>query len=369
FERIIIRPIELRGERQWQFQMYSDRQCHTKNYPAPKLDTALKPFVDFGYSAWRLEVGIVGTDLRLTRKGQLTVGQSKLATATSGIATHNRSKDVPIPEGRADTLLEALGIMTAAGMIRASMRAKYTQINEFLKHLDHALAEIDTLNRSPLRILDCGCGSSRLTLAAHHYLNHIQNRPAELLGVDVNPAVIAASAARAEELGAEGIQFACATIARTAVAPDIVFSLHACDTATDDALALAVEQQAALILSVPCCHKNLNQQLSLSSAAAVMAPLLRHGLFHERQADLLTDTFRALALQIMGYKVRIVEFTSPEHTARNVMLRATRSLTDTTKARQEYIALKAFWGVSPYIETALGASFRERLGLGEVQRG
>lgn len=294
----------------------------------------------------------------------MLIGRRKAAAAAASESpTHNRVKDVPLPEGRADRVLEAMGILTAGGRVRPTMRAKYTQINEFLKHLRHVLddAGLRSLGR-PVEILDCGCGSSYLTLAAHHYLNDVLGISARVLGVDVNEEVIRKSVERSERLTADGPAFACGPIGTVDVKPDVVFALHACDTATDDALALAVRAGARLLLSVPCCHHALNQAIRPEGPAAVLRPLLRHGILRERTADLVTDAFRALALRVMGYRTDVVEFVSPEHTARNLMIRAVRGLPPGDSAFvAEYRDLRQFWGVTPYIETALGEPCRELL--------
>src|SRR5262249_21392624 len=156
-----------------------------------------------------------------------------------------RIKDVPLPEGRADRVLEVMGILTRDGHVRPTMRAKFTQINEFLKQLAHVLedAKLTSLDRA-VEILDCGCGSSYLTIALHHYLNDVLGVPACIMGVDVNEEVIGKSVERCVRLGAEGLSFACGRIGDMAARPDIVVALHACDTATDDAIAQAVAGQA-----------------------------------------------------------------------------------------------------------------------------
>jgi hypothetical protein len=260
-------------------------------------------------------------------------------------------------------LLEALGILTRDGHVRPTMRAKYTQINEFLKHLTHVLDEAGfrPLGRE-IRILDCGCGLSYLTLAVHHYLNDVLDIPARILGVDVNEEVIRKSVERAEHLGAGRLEFSCGRIAASDTRPDIVLSLHACDTASDDAIAQAVSAGAKVLLSVPCCHQDLNARLRPEGPAAVLRPLLRHGILHQRTADLVTDAFRALALRIMGYRTDVVEFVSPEYTARNLMIRAVRgALVGDPAFVSAYTEMRRFWGVTPRIEAALGEPFKQLL--------
>src|SRR6185437_16912575 len=143
----------------------------------------------------------------------------------------------------------------------------------------------------------------------------------------------------------------CDPIAAVAAKPDIVFALHACDTATDDAIALTVRSRAKLLLSVPCCHHHLNDAIRADGPAEPLRPLLRHGILRQRQADLVTDAFRALILRIAGYRTDVVEFVSPEHTARNLMIRAIGGLPPGDPAfLREYRKMKHFWGVTPYLE-------------------
>ena len=266
-----------------------------------------------------------------------------------------------MPEGRADRLLEVMGIMAADGRVRPTMRPKFTQINEFLKHLVHAMAGtgLDSLGR-PVEILDCGCGSSYLTLAVHHYLNDVLAVPAHITGVDVNEDVIRKSTDRAERLSMSNLAFSCGRIRETGVRPDIVLALHACDTASDDALAQAIAGEARLVLAVPCCHKDLNKSIRPDGEAEVLRPLLRHGIVRQRLADLATDAFRALLLKIAGYRTDVVEFVSTEHTARNLMIRAVRggNAGDPEDIRQ-YRTLRAFFQVTPYLETRLEQSHRQ----------
>jgi SAM-dependent methyltransferase len=259
--------------------------------------------------------------------------------------------------------------VTRGGHVRPTMRAKYAQINEFLRQLEHVLDEagLRSLKRE-LRILDCGCGSSYLTLAAHYYLNEVLGVPARILGVDVNEEVIKKSIERSERLGADRLQFSCGPISAALAKPDIVLALHACDTATDDAIAQAVASEAQVLLSVPCCHHHLNDQLRAHGPASVLRPLLRHGILHQRTADLATDAFRALALRIMGYLTDVIEFISTDHTARNLMIRAVRGAPRGEPALvAEYLEMRQFWGIAPYIEHALGEPF-QRLVPAEMQR-
>jgi hypothetical protein len=365
WQRVVIRPIELRGERHLQFSYFDSRKNFTRNFRASEIEAPLTELLLIGFAGIHVSTRSDEIDIRSSRKGKVHIGRRKAeADEPNAPQPHNRVKDVPLPEGKADHLLEAMGIVTGSGRVRPTMRAKYTQVNEFLKQLTHVLdqAGLTALGRE-VQILDCGCGASYLTLAVHHYLNDIRGIPAYILGVDVNEEVIRKSVARSEHLGAERLRFACGRIDTIDSQPDIVLALHACDTATDDAIALAIRREARILLSVPCCHHYLNERIKPAGDAEVLRPLLRHGILQQRTADQVTDALRALVLRIMGYRTEIVEFISPEHTARNLMIRAVRGVPIGERALvDEYREMCRFWGVTPYLEKLLGEPFQALLG-------
>ncbi len=344
--RVVVRPVLIRGERYLQFSYFDARQDVSKNYPIAAIAEPLAEILAVGFANVHVFTDAEEIDIRTSKKGKVFVGR-KTANATKPLEiAHNRVKDRPL--GEADRVLQVMGIATADGQVRPTMRAKYTQINEFLKHLLVGLHDAHLLDLGrPLRILDCGCGSSYLTLAAHHYLNTILSIPAELLGVDVNDSVIAKSTAKAEALGTPGLNFACGTIGAVTAQADVVIALHACDTATDDAIAQAVRSGAKLFLGAPCCHKELSHALQ---PPAELAPLVRDGLLRQRTADLVTDALRAAALRALGFRTDVVEFVSPEHTAKNLLIRAVRTgHPPDPSALAEFIALARFWGVRPAV--------------------
>jgi SAM-dependent methyltransferase len=369
--RVVVRPVELRDQRHVQFAYQGAKKVVTKNFLPGEVDEPISELLNHGFAAIHISTRSEEIDIRTSRKGKVHIGRHRMGEPRAAeTEPHNRVKDVPLPEGKADRLLEVMGIATAEGHVRASMRAKFTQINEFLKQLKHALdlwgrpeacRQTGGLPHEELSILDCGCGSSYLTLAAHHYLNDVLGVPARILGVDINDEVIRKSIDRADQLGALGLNFECRRIGTVDVKADIVLALHACDTATDDAIAQAVRSEATLLLSVPCCHHDLNRVLSSSAGEGVLRPVLRHGILLQRTADLVTDAFRALALRIMGYRTDMVEFVATEHTPRNLMIRAVRAAARgvAADAIAEYQEMKRFWGVTPYIEKALGEPFQQ----------
>lgn len=363
--RVVVRPVDLRGGRHLQFAYFDPTRCVTKNAAGDEAAGRLDELLALGFGGVHLTCGADEIDIRTTKKGKVLVGRGKAGPRPPAETGHNRTKDLPLPEGTADRFLEALGVLDRNGRVRPAMRAKFTQVNEFLKHLRHALPEagLGGLGR-PVELLDCGCGASYLTLAAHHYLNTVLGIPARVVGVDVNDELIRKSVERADKLGG-GANFTCGPIATAEARPDVVLALHACDTATDDALAAAVKAEARLVLSVPCCHHALNDHIRADGPAAVLRPLLRHGILQQRTADLVTDAFRALALRIVGYKTDVVEFVSPVHTARNLMIRAVRGAPAGEPGFvAEYDELKRFWGITPTIERALGEGFQKLIDPG-----
>lgn len=372
-ERAALRPVEVAGGRRLQLSRFDGRKVLYSNHTAEELPAALADILAAGFANVHISTTTEEIDLRLTKKGDLLIGRkpkkgrapsappssphatqpSEVACAPVAPIPHNRTKEVPLPEGQADALLEAMGILDRNHRVRPTMRDKFTQINEFLKLLDHALPEVTEHRRdadAPLVVLDCGCGSSHLTLATAHFLNEIKHIPARVVGIDANAEVIEKSRQRAKALTCP-IEFREARIGAVSdVQADIVLALHACDTATDDALAQAVRSQARLIMAVPCCHKNLNTTLHITGLTSVH----RHGILHQRLADIVTDTFRALLLDVMGYRAEVIEFITPEHTARNLMIRAVRiGQPGKTGAVERYRQFKAFAGVTPYLETTL----------------
>ena len=369
WRQVIVRPVLIKNERYLQFSYFTDKQDITKNYHGSEAEEKLDGVLALPFSTMHAQSTTEDVVVQITKKGKPIVHRSKSVGANSEPnLMHDHSKNLPLPADKPDTFLQAIGIMDEQGKVLPSMQGKFSQVNEFLKLLDHT-GELERFVKTPLNILDCGCGSAYLSLATYHYLNDIRGIPARLVGVDVNGALMQKDNAQSEALGFAEACFQKSAIIdyRPEVPPDIVLALHACDTATDEAIAQGIKWQSRLILCAPCCHHDLNQQLQTSNPHTLpevtsFSPVLRHGILKERLADILTDAFRALVLRIMGYKTEVVEFVSSEHTDKNLMIRAVkRANTDNAAFVQEYLALTKFWGVTPYIEKLLGEQFTELL--------
>ncbi|EPF25032.1 hypothetical protein HMPREF1221_02387 [Treponema socranskii subsp. paredis ATCC 35535] len=250
---------------------------------------------------------------------------------------HNRAKNYLIPEGKPAPFFVLLGVMTAEGKVVASKYDKFRQINRFLEFIDDIIPAVmrsaDTSR--PLRIIDFGSGKSYLTFALHYYLKEIKKIDALITGLDLKKDVVAYCNKTAAALGAEGLDFAAGDIASYAGGDkaDIVITLHACDTATDYALAYAVNCGCKAILSVPCCQHELNTALDKNTADAAFAPLLKYGIIKERFAALATDALRAEYLEKAGFDVKLLEFIALEHTPKNILIRAVKRESGDGKAK------------------------------------
>jgi SAM-dependent methyltransferase len=299
--------------------------------------------------------------IQFTRKGKAIIHRHRTtAPCEERSLRHDRSKDLLLPVDKLDPYLVAIGIMTQEGRVRARMRGKFRQINEFLK----LVIEAGDWDRGtlPIRVIDCGCGSAHLTFAVYHYLNHVLGVSAQVQGVDINAKLIEKQAKLSRALGWEGLSFQVSSIAdfEPAEPPDVVFALHACDTATDEALAQAIRWRSKMIFAVPCCHHHLQEQIKAQTAPPQFRPVLRHGILKERLGDVLTDALRAQILRIMGYRSDVVEFVSTEHTSKNLMIRAIKGgMRGEQESVEAYTALKSFWRVEPYLEHLLGDGFSD----------
>ncbi len=352
WRKIVVRPVLVRNRRHLQFSYFDTRQDTTKNFPLPEAAPQLDEILAIPFSSVHLQTTTGDVRLQRTKSGKQLLHREKASLNTAPELAHNTSKDLPLPAGKPDPFLQRIGIMNQQGIVRPAMQGKFSQINEFLKLLEHT-GELESFGDRPVEILDCGCGSSYLSLATYHYLNNIRGIPARLTGIDTNARLIEKSNQHSESLGFEQICFRATAIADYVpdVRPDIVIALHACNTATDDALFQGIINQSRLIMCAPCCHHELHEQLH---SVTPFEPVFQHGILRQRMGDLLTDTFRALILRINGYKTDVVEFISPEHTDRNLMIRAVRRAhIPTAQAENEYQNLKAFWHVTPYLERIL----------------
>ncbi len=280
------------------------------------------------------------------KKGKISVLKKDLKTNTKNIKTlqsQNRTKNYILPEGTPVPFLVHLGIMTAEGKVITSKFDKFKQINRFLEYIDDILNEITPLpdNSKPLHVVDFGCGKSYLTFAVYYYLAVVKKINCFVTGLDLKQEVIDYCNNLAIKFNFDNLKFSVGDIAdyEQSTTPDIVITLHACDTATDYALNYAVKKGTKAILSVPCCQHEINNQLQRHSDTQ-FEPLLKYGLIKERFAALVTDALRGEYLEQHGYKVQILEFIDMSHTPKNLLIRAVKKQSAETSLQSEMEAKK-----------------------------
>ncbi|HET7327975.1 MAG TPA: SAM-dependent methyltransferase [Nocardioidaceae bacterium] len=366
WRRVQLRYVDLKTGPHLQLTSYDERQAHTRNVRAgaPAAE-ALEALLREPFGNWHVETVDETIQLRVTKKGDALVhAKARQARPEQPSRQHDRHKQRLLEPG--DPVLHLIGITDHTGTVKPSRQAKYRQVEEFLRALDAALeagwaagALVHPDDDRPLRVIDLGCGNAYLTFAAFAYLQGVRELPVRMVGVDVKAQSRQHNTDLAEQLGwGEQLVFAEGGIAATEVRerPDVVLALHACDTATDEALARALGWAAPVVLAAPCCHHDLHVQLQAGQPPPPYGLLMQHGILRERMADMLTDTLRAAILRQHGYRVEVVQFVDSRHTPRNVLLRAVRTGAEPSpEVRREYDDLVAGWGVEPALARMLSS--------------
>ncbi|MBQ2670311.1 MAG: SAM-dependent methyltransferase [Clostridia bacterium] len=283
---------------------------------------------------------------------------TEAAPQTSVVQT---GREYVVNPALAKELLTEIGILAKNGKIKNDKIRKYNQIDYFVELMDGVLKEIG--ERDEYVILDAACGKSYLSFVLNFYLREILKKKCRFIGVDYSKTVIDASKRMAKNLGYNNMEFIQEDLTTWTpnVRPDIVVSLHACDTATDMALGLGIRSQSRAIVSVPCCHKDILKQYSYEP----FEPIMKYGILKARLADTLTDGIRAAYLESVGYKVSMIEYISPLETPKNIMIRAVYTGKKSAKAKEDYENLKKILHVEPAIERFLKEKHGFKITMGE----
>lgn len=354
-----------------QFTTYDSSRAHVRN--APASSQAAKELIDealaVGFRNWHIETQDGTLEVRITKKlkSSVTFRESSTEVDLRAVREHDRQKSRLLPPSH--PALQAIGFTDSQGKIRASKQSKYRQVDEFLRLMWGALknqaAAIDKIESGrQLDMVDLGCGNAYLTFAALAYLRDIQGIDVRITGVDIRDEVRKRNNSIAHALGLGNcIEFVSSSIADfdPTMHPDAVLSLHACDTATDEALARAVNWKSAVVLAAPCCHHDIQRQLRRNAFLdGWKSSLLKDGILAERLGDVLTDAARASLMRMNGYSVDVMQFVDPENTARNVMIRATLDAGEQNRRRtdqsSDYKALIDEWRIAPALDRMLHAS-------------
>ncbi|PSK98245.1 methyltransferase family protein [Haloactinopolyspora alba] len=363
FRRTELRWVDLRAGRRLQVVTYDEQQSFTRNVAADEAGAAVDEVLAEPYGNWHIDTTDEEIQLRVTKKGDAQVHR---AGRTGGVdRSHDRRKARMLEPD--DPFLAEVGISGPDGRVKPSRSAKYRQVDEFLRAfapvLDRAHEEAGS---APLRVTDLGCGNAYLTFGAHAWLDRQPDLKINVTGVDVKEQSRTRNEELAERLGwSSTMAFVREPIASVELdqRPHVVFALHACDTATDDALARAVRWDAPVILAAPCCHHDLQRRIGRATSWPQPYGLLaRHGILRERFADVLTDAFRATVLRILGYRVEVIEFVDSAHTPRNTLLRAVRTGGAPDPATiAEYRRMTDEWNVEPALVPRLRQELDTRM--------
>lgn len=336
---VYARLVELREGRRMSLVWRQTRRDVTKNLELEEAVATIATLLGGEFA--RAHLFTMTGDWRLdVPRGILKASRPAFAVAPE--PEHDRRKVKAVAHA---PFLVTLGVSDSTGAARPGMTDKLRQIERFTELLGHLLADSPLRERTGLRVLDLGAGKGYLTFATHEFFR-ARGVAATITGVEVRPDLVELTNRAARELGATGLAFVRGEIGAFVpdAPPDVLVALHACDTATDDALHLGITSGAQLILAAPCCHKEIRAQLT---APPVLRDVLRHGILAEREAELVTDGLRALLLEIHGYKASVFEFIAPEHTGKNLMIAAHRRVQPLEPAplRERFRALLDFYGL------------------------
>jgi SAM-dependent methyltransferase len=376
--RVRVRPISLRGEATLSFTYSRATSDVTRNFEVEaglaELATLLDPAASPSFAHATLQAARGETQLRVSKKGRFAVRRLPAATdraaapdeggATTELPSHDRQRRRLLPLEL--PFLRELGLTDERHRLIPAMARKWRQIDKFLEVLDRALdalpaaAPAEAEAAKPIRVVDFGCGRGYLTFAVHAHLQRRFGNAVQVTGVELRPELVSFCNAAAERTRALGLRFVAGDLRTHEPGEvDIMIALHACDTATDHAIALGVRAGAAILICSPCCHKELRPQMA---RPRLLSGLLRHGIHVGQEAEMVTDSLRALLLETCGYDAQVFEFVALEHTSKNKMILAKRREDDAMlaeRARAEVSDLKSFYGIREQcLETLLRNALR-----------
>jgi SAM-dependent methyltransferase len=353
FERIDIKPVLIKEELKWQIISSDGKKDITKNV---EIDFNFTQLFSSGYANLVVDTQTESYQVRISKKDEALVSVSKVNLSRD--LSHDRQKQRILAES--NQVFKALDMSDLLGRIKPSKMDKYKQVDEFLRLISQTL-DAELLKQDEISVVDLGCGHAYLTFAVGEFLKD-KYKKVSILGVDERDESKEHNEKVALKLKVEA-KFIAAKISDTPnQVVDIAIALHACDTATDDAIYWAVKNNAQVIMAAPCCMHELQTQIK--EAPEPWALLTKNGLVKERLVDLITDSLRAQILKLLGYRVDIVEFIGGEHTARNILIRAVKtnqSSSDIDKDR--YQQMLSQWQIKPYLAKLLAAELKASAGV------
>jgi hypothetical protein len=356
FERVDIKPVMIKDEIKLQIISNDGRQATTKNVD---IDFNFADLLHSGFANLQADSISESYSIRISKKDEALVAVGKVKLER--VLNHDRVKQRLLPEN--NPIFKALDMSDVLGRIKPGKMDKYKQVEEFLRLLAPTI-EGEIKDQDSLYVVDLGCGHAYLTFGVQEFFKD-KYETVSVLGVDERVDSKEHNEKVAAKLKVDA-KFLAAKIADTpSQKVDIAIALHACDTATDDAIAWAVSNDAKVIMVAPCCMHDLQTQVK--EAPEPWGMLTKYGLVNERLVDLMTDSLRAQILKLLGYRVDIVEFIGGEHTARNIMIRAVKTgaaVQSLDKDRYEKIVKD--WNVTPYLSKLLSAKLKAAAGIGNI---
>ena len=366
FNKVIIKPIILKSAKNIQIESFKDNKAFHKNIDLnnlQELEDNLKEYID---NFKQILLQIEGSDISFIRKKENFSRKEKESNLIKTSNEHNKKKQYILNEGDKIDFLIELGLMSVEGKILKSSFNKFKQINKYLEFIDDVIEDLKAkkLITNHINVLDFGCGKSYLTFALYYYLkNYRKDLTFSIVGLDLKKDVIEFCNKLAKKLNYENLEFLNGNIKDydKSKEVDLVFSLHACNNATDYSLEKALSLDAKAILAVPCCHHEFfekiqkNKNSEFYNTLKIMAD---NGVVLDKFATLATDSFRSLSLELCGYKTKMIEFIDMEHTPKNILIKAIKSKSSNLKEKlTEYNKLKEFLGIKPLLEDLIKKYF------------
>ena len=366
FNKVIIKPIILKSAKNIQIESFKDNKAFHKNIDLnnlQELEDNLKEYID---NFKQILLQIEGSDISFIRKKENFSRKEKESNLIKTSNEHNKKKQYILNEGDKIDFLIELGLMSVEGKILKSSFNKFKQINKYLEFIDDVIEELKAkkLITNHINVLDFGCGKSYLTFALYYYLkNYRKDLTFSIVGLDLKKDVIEFCNKLAKKLNYENLEFLNGNIKDydKSKEVDLVFSLHACNNATDYSLEKALSLDAKAILAVPCCHHEFFEKIQKNKNSKfynTLKIMTDNGVVLDKFATLATDSFRSLSLELCGYKTKMIEFIDMEHTPKNILIKAIKSKSSNLKEKlTEYNKLKEFLGIKPLLEDLIKRYF------------
>lgn len=366
YKKINLKPVQIKEEFFIQFESFVNNKAFHKNENLIDsfkiLDEIIDTFKQILIVTSNQEIQI------LQNKKGFSIKRKNTESKTLELS-HNKQKNYILQDNIPIPFLIRLGVMSEVGKVSKEKFNKFRQINRYLEFIEDTLKELQEkkLVGNSMKIIDFGCGKSYLTFALYHYLKNIKNLDIDVIGLDLKEDVINHCNTIAKDLNFNNLQFLKGDIKDFDIFKDVdlIFSLHACNNATDYSILKGLELGAKAILAVPCCQSEINQKIDKSSTTqlnGVLSPFGNHGILQERFSSLATDALRALSLELCGYNTKVMEFIDMEHTPKNILIKAilgSPSKEKLEEKRKEYDKYLEFLGVNPLLDSLLKNYFKK----------